>query len=546
MAMKRLGITGKLVVHSAWILIGLGVTITAYSVSQLRLLLYQEMVGRVEAQTSNWIEANMSQIILANSPEVLNRLVKDLKTREGIAYVILLGADGQQKTAIGTPAGLVAEQPPKDKSGSGPRWADMKDGRGFYYFELATRISTGTGMSTDLDTMFGLAASQATLGEIRVGVDRQEHNRRVGILVWRNVGLATVLVLLAVGASFVFAHRMVTPITMMGRASNQIAAGKLSERVNSGTQLRDEIGDLVRNFNQMAQRLQEDQEEMRLLYSGLEEKVRERTLELEQANRRLQELDQLKSKFLSTVSHELLTPLFSIKGSAQILQDKPDLDSEIRTTFSKTIYEESDRLSLLISDLLDLTKIESGTVTWRMSKADLPSIVRQSQTILAPYLEKKKIHLLVGELQPQVVWADADKVEQVITNLAGNSIKFCKEGGVVEIRLERSTTSGPQKTRSGEYARVVITDNGPGIPPEDRDRVFEPFFRGANASEHSGTGLGLAICREIVLNHKGEIWFDSEPGVGSKFFFTVPLHFPSGAETLEPPGKHVAGRVQRA
>ena len=401
-------------------------------------------------------------------------------------------------------------------------------------------------MSTDLDTMFGLAASQATLGEIRVGVDRQEHNRRVGILVWRNVGLATVLVLLAVGASFVFAHRMVTPITMMGRASNQIAAGKLSERVSSGTQLRDEIGDLVRNFNQMAQRLQEDQDEMRLLYSGLEEKVQERTLELEQANRRLQELDQLKSKFLSTVSHELLTPLFSIKGSAQILQDRPDLDSEIRTTFSKTIYEESDRLSLLISDLLDLTKIESGTVTWRMSKADLPSIVRQSQTILAPYLEKKKIHLLVGELQPQVVWADAGKVEQVITNLAGNSIKFCKEGGVVEIRLERSTTSGPQKTRSGEYARVVITDNGPGIPPEDRDRVFEPFFRGANASEHSGTGLGLAICREIVLNHKGEIWFDSEPGVGSKFFFTVPLHFPSGAEALEPPGKHVAGRVQSA
>ena len=138
--MKRLGITGKLVVHSAWILIGLGVTITAYSVSQLRLLLYQEMVGRVEAQTSNWIEANMSQIILANSPEVLNRLVKDLKRREGIAYVILLDVEGQHKTAIGTPAGLVAEQPPKEKPGSGPRWTSMKDSRGFHYFELATRI----------------------------------------------------------------------------------------------------------------------------------------------------------------------------------------------------------------------------------------------------------------------------------------------------------------------------------------------------------------------------------------------------------------------
>ena len=104
MAMKRLGITGKLVFHSAWILIGLGVAVTAYSVSQLRELLYREMVRRVEAQTLNWIEANRAQIFLLDSPEVLDRLVSELKKREDIAYVVLLDQEGKERAARGIPS----------------------------------------------------------------------------------------------------------------------------------------------------------------------------------------------------------------------------------------------------------------------------------------------------------------------------------------------------------------------------------------------------------------------------------------------------------
>jgi len=118
----------------------------------------------------------------------------------------------------------------------------------------------------------------------------------------------------------------------------------------------------------------------------------------------------------------------------------------------------------------------------------------------------------------------------VITNLIGNGVKFCPHGGRIEVKLERATTSGPDSGLPGDYVRVAVRDNGPGIQPDERERVFEKFYQGTkNRSAGSGSGLGLAISREIVLHHKGEIWLDSEPGVGSRFYFTLPLQSPRGA-----------------
>ncbi len=529
--MKRLGIVGKLVLQSALIIIGLGLAVTLYSVSQLRELLYSAMVERVQDQSLNWIEANTEEIILAD-PEILNRRLGDLRERGKFAYVILLDAEGHQLGAIGTPEGLVEERSGTVEPSVKIRWTDMKDAQGLRYFELATLISaSGTGISTDLETMFGLAAKSPTRGEVRVGVDRQEFARGVNGLVRKNLALAAVLILLAVGLSFVLAKQIVTPITLMGRAANQIAAGKLSERVKRGVNLQDEVGDLVRNFNRMAARLEENREEMNLLYSGLEEKVRERTEELERANRRLQELDKLKSDFLSTVSHELRTPLTSITAFAEILQDRRNLDPASERGFLRIIEKESDRMTRLISDLLDLTKIESGTATWTMSTSDLGEIVRDSIAVLMPNAVGSGIQLNVAHSEPHPVSVDADRIQEVITNLVGNAIKVCPGGGHIEIRLDRSTTSGPRNDLPGQYVQVAVEDTGPGLLPEECDCVFEKFYQSEKSrSTGSGTGLGLAISREIILHHDGEIWVESEPGVGSRFYFTVPLWVLRGAE----------------
>ena len=164
---------------------------------------------------------------------------------------------------------------------------------------------------------------------------------------------------------------------------------------------------------------------MNLLYAGLEEKVRERTLELEQANSQLQQLGEMKSQFLSTVSHELRSPLTSIKAFAQILMDTPT-DEPTRRRFLDIIDKESDRLSRLISDLLDLAKIEKQAVNWRSAKADISELLVEAVVPLASLADKKNIRLDLDAAEAQPVLVDADRVQQVFTNLIGNAIKFSR------------------------------------------------------------------------------------------------------------------------
>jgi len=522
--MKGFGISGKLAFSSACILVSLGITVTWYSHVQLRSMLYHENMRRVEAQALNWIQANTAYFILGADPGVLERRVKELKEREGIAYAILSLVDqqGRRLAAGEAPHKLRWLKSAPAVAAVKSKLSEMEDGAGRRYFELEAPIAvSGTGMSGDLEAMFRLAAREPTLGAVRVAMAQGELEGQLQSFVRRNAPLYAALVLLAVVINVALARRMARPIASMARAANRIAAGDLSGRVGQGANLRDEVGVLVRNFNQMAGKLAENREEMDLLYAGLEEKVRERTLELEQANRRLQQLDETKSRFLSTVSHELRTPLTSIKAYAEILLDS-NPEPATRMRFLDIINTQSDRLSRLISDLLDLAKIESGAVNWRLAERDLRAIVSEAVAPLAAMAEERGVHLEVIVSEPQPVIADADRIQQVITNLVSNAVKFSPAGGSIWLRLETRPSSGPQNGMAGDYACVVVEDNGPGIPPEDHQRVFDRFYRGTRPGVAEGTGLGLTISREIVLYHKGEIWVESEPGQGSSFYFTLP------------------------
>lgn len=249
----------------------------------------------------------------------------------------------------------------------------------------------------------------------------------------------------------------------------------------------------------------------------LEQKSREleaATAELKAANERLQELDRLKDDFISTVTHELRTPLTSIRALTEILHDNADLAEGERQRFLGIIIKESERLTRLINQVLDLAKLESGSADWHNAEFDLRELVEDAVDATAQLYREKQVALetRLDRGLPRVI-ADRDRLTQVMLNLLSNAVKFCAPlHGRVEVRLYRED----------ESLRVDVADNGIGIRPEDQRLIFEKF-RQAGYVRPQGTGLGLPISRQIIHHFGGRLWVESVPGRGATFSFTIPV-----------------------
>ena len=252
----------------------------------------------------------------------------------------------------------------------------------------------------------------------------------------------------------------------------------------------------------------------------LEDKQREleaATASLRAANERLKELDRLKDDFISTVTHELRTPLTSIRAFSEILHDNPDIDEAERQRFLGLVIKESERLTRLINQVLDLAKLESGLAEWHSTEIDLGEAVQEAVGAMSALFKSRGIAVAVQlPANPPRAVADRDRLMQVMMNLLSNAVKFAPETqGRVTVRL----------ALAGAVARVDVEDNGVGISREHQQAIFEKFRQVGDTltQKPAGTGLGLAICREIVGRLGGRLWVTSEPGAGSTFSFTLPL-----------------------
>jgi Na+/proline symporter/signal transduction histidine kinase len=241
------------------------------------------------------------------------------------------------------------------------------------------------------------------------------------------------------------------------------------------------------------------------------------TTELKAANERLKELDRMKDDFISTVTHELRTPLTSIRAFSEILHDNPDLDPAERQRFLGLVIKESERLTRLINQVLDLAKLESGLAEWRTGDVDLRELVADALVATSQIFKSRDVSV-DARIPPRVslVRADRDRVMQVMLNLLSNAVKFCEPGtGRVEVRLVQADAS---------TVRVDVADNGVGISREHQKIIFDKFRQVGDTltQKPAGTGLGLAICRQIVSRLGGRLWVESAPGRGSTFSFTLP------------------------
>lgn len=230
---------------------------------------------------------------------------------------------------------------------------------------------------------------------------------------------------------------------------------------------------------------------------------------------RLEELNKMKSLFVSTVSHELKTPLTSIKMFAEMLKDNPDCCTEKTQEYLQIIEGETERLKRLINNVLDFTKIEKGIKTYDKRKIELNNVVSKVLRSMGYQFKMAQINLSVNSSEQDLkIFADKDAIEQAVINLLSNAIKYSK----------KNTTVAVSTFTKEKYACVKITDNGIGISKSKINKIFEPFYRQENDSiKEEGTGLGLAIVKPIIDAHDGKIEVESKPGKGSAFSLLFPI-----------------------
>ncbi len=258
-------------------------------------------------------------------------------------------------------------------------------------------------------------------------------------------------------------------------------------------------------------------QDLEALAQTLEQRVEERTHDLQSANERLQELDTLKSAFVSIVSHELRTPMTSIKGLVENMMDGLTGTLTTRQTFYLArVQHNIDRLTRMINDLLDLSRIEAGRMELHRQGVHIGSIAREVVELLQPLAQQHALTLrtTIQDSLP-LIQGDRDKLIQIFTNLMNNAIKFTPPAGTVGVEVNYHPDG---------MIYVCVTDTGYGIHPDEQRSIFERFYRSQSADlKNQGAGLGLAITKSLVEMHGGRIWVESTLGEGSQFWFTLPV-----------------------
>ncbi len=300
--------------------------------------------------------------------------------------------------------------------------------------------------------------------------------------------------------SYFYLRRTITkPVQLLEKATRHVSKGEFDHQVEINTQ--DEFGNLARSFNEMGERLKE--------------------------------LDELKSDFISLVSHELRTPLSVMREAVSLLKD--GILGEIgdkQREFLTIISQEVERMIVFVNELLDLSRLEAGRLPIEKLPLDIKEVIERNLNKVKPLLFDKKIEaeLAISPHLPRVL-ADGVRVDQVLTNLIDNAIKFTPSGGkiciIADLAGDKAGEDGKHSRGSRDkqkYVRVTVWDNGEGIGDEEKRYVFDKFYqaRTNKGGKAKGSGLGLSITKRIVEAHGGNIWFTSTTGEGSYFHFTLP------------------------
>ncbi len=378
-----------------------------------------------------------------------------------------------------------------------------------------------------------ITSGDRTLGRVEIGLMLDEVHAAMRE---KTVGLCVIflgfLIAVVLAINLFLQGAVVRPVMLLADMTRRVS-GKEFARINLGPR-KDELGVLACNFNEMSRALEG-------LYRNLEEKVEERTRELAEANRQLvasvertremairaEEGVLAKSQFLASMSHEIRTPIHAVLGMAEALGQSP-LNPKQRSCLD-ALQASGTSLLDIINDILDLSRIEAGEIVFKQDPFDLCELVSRSFKAAARAGGEKELELAcsLASNVPHLLIGDAPRLNQILINLLGNSVKFTEKGSVtLDVVLDKELPGGG-KPQTGETIRLRfrVKDTGIGVSPEKLAAVFERFTQ-ADASttrKYGGTGLGLSIARLLCEKMGGAIWIESVPGRGTSVFFTLPF-----------------------
>jgi signal transduction histidine kinase/ActR/RegA family two-component response regulator len=511
----------------AALLVSVGLII-AYDLRNYQRSLVNDLSTQAE------LVGHMSSAALAfDDPRLAGENLALLRTRPMVAAAAIFDENGRQFASYAAPG---AQAPiPQRPDGAGAR----TDGR--YVVLFRPIVENGE-----------------TIGTVWLRAENRMFARTLDYL-----AIALGVMLLAMGTAYLIMRRMGRVITVPIVAVTEIARDVVATRDYSRRAPRignDEAAELADSFNAMlteieqrtreledsngeivreAQERSRAQQEIMRLNEQLEHRVDERTLQLALANAELanaideaRNANQAKSAFLSSMSHELRTPLNAILGFAQILTSEalPTTDAQ-KKEFANHILKSGRHLLTLINEILDLAKVESGTLTLSMEPVALGEILGECQSMIEPLAAARGIRVLFPHQVDAVLLADRTRLKQVLLNLLSNAIKYNREAGAVVVGCQQLTP---------ERLRIAVQDTGMGLRADQMDGLFQPFNRlGQEAGAQEGTGIGLVVTRRLVELMNGTIEVSSSPGVGSVFTIelgtTAPLGTSAGAVSAAEP-----------
>jgi len=498
------------------------------------------------------LSLNIEQGVYTENQEALARAAENLFHDPDIVYVYVLDQSERviayktNGTEVNIPSTIrYRSQTPGDILRYG-EFTNPSDGR--KYVDLLTPVVRSG--KTDPDPARGEVLSSPedeAIGYVHLGFSEERSRARVRSFLLSTVLVMVLLVVVGTSLTLIMTRRITKPVHELIAGTRKISEGDLNHRlrVRSG----DEIAALARAFNRMVDRLKHSRDRIKEYQDDLERLVEKRTCDLQKATVRAREMAQAaqaanraKSSFLANMSHELRTPLNAIIGFSELLHGKYFGElNETQTEHVQHILESGQHLLSLVEDILNLSMIEVGQVSYNPSEINMRLLLEGSLAMIREKSLRRNIRLSAhaGEA-PESMVADERKVKQIVFNLLSNAVKFTSDGGEIRINAQRidavrlaelipplfrEEVEETLDYRHASYLMVSVSDTGIGIDGAVIKEIFLPFTQEDETitRRFGGTGLGLSLCRQLAGLHSGAIWVESEPGKGSVFTFILPL-----------------------